>query len=175
MPQDHSYEEIRSVVLDILAGRERVSYEPSQYTNIETGVGEVFGRREGQSTQTSSIFGGERRLSAHDADLFMEVFWDLFRQSILTLGHDRANKEFPFCRVSHVGKRILENQQVYFFHDVSTYESLIKTQIPSIDDALSERVDASVSLRLHIVVNGNAGNRNGTYVFVAAGKNRRQS
>jgi len=134
VPQDHSYEEIRSVVLDILAGRERVSYEPSQYTNIETGVGEVFGRREGQSTQTSSIFGGERRLSAHDADLFMEVFWDLFRQSILTLGHDRANKEFPFCRVSHVGKRILENQQVYFFHDVSTYESLIKTQIPSIDD-----------------------------------------
>jgi hypothetical protein len=36
--------------------------------------------------------------------------------------------------VSHVGRRILENQQVYFFHDVSTYESLIKSQIESIDD-----------------------------------------
>ena len=28
---DHTYEEIRNVVIDILAGREKVRYQPNQY------------------------------------------------------------------------------------------------------------------------------------------------
>src|SRR5262249_44325080 len=62
-----------------------------------------------------------------------EVFWDLFRQGVTTLGFNSSNKEFPFFRLSHFGKRILANQQVYFFHDVSTYEALIVSEIPKID------------------------------------------
>ncbi len=30
--------------------------------------------------------------------------------------------------------RIIANQDTYFFHDVSTYEQLIRKEIPSIDD-----------------------------------------
>jgi hypothetical protein len=44
----HSYEELRAAALDILTGREHVSYEPSQYEQLSLGLGEVFARREGR-------------------------------------------------------------------------------------------------------------------------------
>jgi hypothetical protein len=132
---DHSYEEIRAATLDILAGRETCTYEPHQYNSIERGAAEVFLRREiGEQEAMNQMRRGDMpHLSRDDADLFMEVFWDLFRQGIITLGYNASNREFPFCRVSRMGKRIIENQDVYFFHDVSTYERLIVEEIPLID------------------------------------------
>jgi hypothetical protein len=44
----HSYEEIRDVALDILAGRENVHYPPVGYEDIKLGIAEVFVRREGR-------------------------------------------------------------------------------------------------------------------------------
>ena len=61
-----------------------------------------------------------------------EVFWDLFRQGIITLGLDDSNREFPFFRVSQLGKQIAESQSVYFFHDVSSYEQAISSEVPNL-------------------------------------------
>lgn len=135
----HSYEEIRSVVIDILAGREKGSYEPSQYANLLHCVGDVFERRDPPTpqqgrTRTFNLSGSNANLDSYDREIFLEVFWDLFRQGIITLGLNDSNREFPFFRVSSHGKRILENQESYFFHDVSTYEQLIRNEIPNIDD-----------------------------------------
>lgn len=135
----HSYEEIRSVVIDILAGREKGSYEPSQYDNLLHSVGDVFERRDPPTpqqgrSQTFSLSGSNANLDSQDREIFLEVFWDLFRQGIITLGLNDSNRQFPFFRVSSHGKRILENQESYFFHDVSTYEQLIRNEIPKIDD-----------------------------------------
>lgn len=130
---DHSYEEIRDVTIDVLAGREKVNYCPDQYVHLLHGVAEVFDRREAQ-TSSGNLTGREPRLSNADEELFMDVFWDLFRQNILTLGYDRNNKGFPHCRISHFGKGLLKNSSVYFFHDVSTYEKQIQTSVPNIDD-----------------------------------------
>jgi len=132
----HSYEEIRSVVIDILAGREKGSYEPNQYANLLHCVGDVFERRDPPQpgrTRMISMSGSNPNLDAADREIFLEVFWDLFRQGIITLGSDDANREFPFFRVSSHGERILANQESYFFHDVSTYEQLICNEIPKID------------------------------------------
>jgi hypothetical protein len=128
---DHSYEEIRAA-LDVLAGRETSPYEANQYQNLAIGVAEVFARRENLEQpmqQPRRAF----QLSAADRELFLEVFWDLFRQGIITLGLNDSNREFPFFRLSHVGRRLLENQDTYFFHDVSTYTKLLQSEIPSID------------------------------------------
>lgn len=46
-----------------------------------------------------------------------------------------ANREFPRCRLSEFGRRLPQNQQAYFFHDVTSYTSVIKTEIPNIDMA----------------------------------------
>jgi len=132
----HSYEEIRSVCLDLLAGREKVPrYELSQYEHLMIGVAEVFQRREGPSKEEGPrlLGGGEAQLSRADRELFLEVFWGLFREGIITLGLDDANREFPFFRVSGFGRSLLEGGDAYFFHDISSYEKAIKSQVPNID------------------------------------------
>jgi len=128
---EHSYEEIRSVALDILAKREKVGWEPSQYQHLSMGIAEVFVRRSGQSEPFQ--LGREYRLSSEDREIYREVFWDLFRQGIITLGTNDSNPEFPNIKVSLFGNRILQNQNAYFFHDVTTYTSLIKSNVPAID------------------------------------------
>ncbi len=127
---DHTYEEIRQCVLDVLAGRESGSYDPSQYLNLQVTVAEVFLRRENPGRKPV----GESKLSRYDRELFLEVFWDLFRQGIITLGLNDSNPNFPFFRVSANGKKILEGQEPYFFHDLSTYEKVIKENISNVDE-----------------------------------------
>jgi hypothetical protein len=128
---DHTYEEIRSVTIDILAGREQTAYSPEQFASVLHGVGEVLERREGRGGQDRHH---EPQTSASDRELVREVFWDLFRQGIITLGLNDSNREFPFFKVSQFGKRILENENTYFFHDLSTYTTLIKSNVPNIND-----------------------------------------
>jgi hypothetical protein len=125
---EHSYEEIRKIALDILAEREKLSYNPYQYEQLRNGVGSILKERE--TGQRPAVF----IMSPEDSEIFLEVFWDLFRQGIITLGFNNSNREFPFFRVSAHGKRIIENQDVYFFHDVSSYEIMITENIPNIDE-----------------------------------------
>ncbi len=142
---DHTYEEIRQCVLDVLAGRESGSYGFSQYRNLQVTTAEVFLRRENPGRQPM----GESNLSRHDRDLFLEVFWDLFRQGIITLGLDDSNPNFPFFRVSANGEKILEGQEPYFFHDLSSYEKVIRENIPKVDEVtlvyLKEAMQAFLS------------------------------
>lgn len=126
---DHSYEELRSVVLDIISGREKVDYPPDQFQHLVLGVAEVLERREGKVQFDRH----QRRLSPPDSEFVREVFWDLFLQRIITLGINDSNREFPFFKMSSQGKRILANQNPYIFHDVSTYTKLIQTNVPSIN------------------------------------------
>ena len=134
---DHSYEEIRTVALDLLAEREKASYTLSQYGHLMTGIAEVLQRREAPGSDGGSrraVGDTNARLSRADREVFLEVFWGLFREGVITLGLDDANREFPFFRVSGFGRRLLEHQQAYFFHDVMSYEAVIRAEVPAIDD-----------------------------------------
>jgi hypothetical protein len=130
---DHSYEEIRKAAVDLLAGRDKslhMAPETRQYATFLTGVADVLERREGR--------GGESRhhtpsLSNNDRELFREVFWELFRQGVITLGLNDSNREFPHFSLSHFGKKILDNENTYFFHDLSTYTALIQSNVPNIN------------------------------------------
>src|SRR5229473_5904342 len=125
---DHSFEEIRSAALDLLAGRERAAYDLSQYQNLLVGVAEVFARREANPQPREYQGGGTigPSLSSADREVFLEVFWSLFREGIITLGFNDANREFTFFRFTDLGRRLSANQQAYFFQDVSSYERLIR-------------------------------------------------
>lgn len=125
----HSYEEIRRVAIDLLSERESPSYSLTQYEHFRISVGEVFAKREGKTIDPYNS-----QLDSEDNEIFLEVFWDLFRQGIITLGMNNSNREFPFFRVTSLGKKILQNQSGYFFHDVSSYENIIKLEIPSINE-----------------------------------------
>ena len=125
----HSYEEIREAVLHLLRRRSRPT--GSQYRNLESDLAEFF-RQKGEGEQSANMLGGSA-LSPSDAEIFLEVFWDLFRQGIITLGASASNPEFPFFRVSASGRRILEGGDSYFFHDVSSYERVVNREIPELD------------------------------------------
>ncbi len=129
---DHTYEELRTAAIDILAGREKTVQGPFQYGELSNYVKSVLDNREnGRNPGKHSL---SYELSYQDSDVFLEVFWDLFRQGIITIGLNNSNRNFPFFRVSAHDKRILENQDVYCYHDVSSYETVIKQQVPNIDD-----------------------------------------
>ena len=68
----HTYEELRAAALDILAGREQVSYEASQYEHLSLGLGQVFARREGRIQPGD--FGATYPLKAEDKELLLELF-----------------------------------------------------------------------------------------------------
>jgi hypothetical protein len=130
--RDHSYEEIRRIVIDILSGRAG-PYVVPQYENLKNAVVRAIAKREGASPQQYGLSGYEPGLSRNDSNLLLEVFWGLFREGIITLGIDDNNREFPWFRLSEFGKKLLEGQEPYFFHDVSSYETVIRTEVPDVD------------------------------------------
>ena len=135
MPADHTYEEIRKVAIELLAGREPHRYNLDQYVHFRLSVAEVINRRESAAMGNPPPQNGTPRQSEHDADIFQEVFWDLFRQGFIMLGTASGNDAFPFFRVTSYGKKLLEhNQDPYFFHDVSTYQTVIRQNIADIDE-----------------------------------------
>jgi hypothetical protein len=99
---------------------------------LRNGVAEVLQIRDGTPHDLKRR---EAHLSQNDKDLFQEVFWDLFRQNIITLGN-RAdpNAAYPYYHVSNFGKNLLDNEEVNFFHDLTSYEKIIRENIPDIDD-----------------------------------------
>lgn len=127
----HSYEELRAAALDILAGREQVPYQPNQYEHLSLGLGQVFARREGRIQP--GHFGATYPLDAQDLELLLELFWDLFRQGIISLGANDANRQFPFFHLTRLGHQLAQGQEAYFFHDVSSYEAAIRREVPAID------------------------------------------
>ncbi|NQT62172.1 MAG: hypothetical protein HQ556_04365 [Candidatus Marinimicrobia bacterium] len=131
---DHSYEELRNVILDLLAGRESGPHELYQYEHLKIGVASVFDKRENDSSITRYRGGGQPSLSPADSELFLEIFWGLFREGIITLGMNDNNREFPFFKVSEFGSQLISEGQAYFFHDVSSYEGILLNEIPNINE-----------------------------------------
>ena len=62
------------------------------------------------------------------------MFWDLFRQGILTLGKDEPNNAFPFFRVTSYGVKAVREGDTYFISDTTVFEKRVKSEIPNIDD-----------------------------------------
>jgi hypothetical protein len=127
----HAYEELRGVVIDILVGRENIRYGAQQYMNLVNGVAEVLIRR-GATHTDNPIMSGDIRMDDRDVELVRDVFWDLFRQGIITLGLNDSNDHWPFFRLSHHGKETLLNKNSYRFHDATSYLGLIKGEAPDI-------------------------------------------
>lgn len=141
---NHSYEELRAVALELLAGRQQPG-AGQQYEQFKRALDEALSRLE-HRTPSSSM--SSTSLSSHDSELFMELFWDLFRQGFITLGLNDSNRAFPFFRVTAVGRKMLEGNP-YFFHDLSSYEQVVREQVPDIDDVtllyLKEAMQAFLS------------------------------
>jgi hypothetical protein len=132
--RQHSYEEIRTVIVDILSQREPVEQEPTQWTSLIAGVEEVFARRQDLHTP----------LHPGDTELVRDVFWDLFRQGVITLGFNEYNPMWPWFRLSNFGQRALQGQTVYRFHDTASYLGMLRTAVPDITPEVTAYVEEAV-------------------------------
>lgn len=141
LPQ-HSYEEIREVVVDILLKRVKVHYEPTQFGNLVSGVGEVFAMRRGETVERSL---SGQRVNANDAELARDVFWDLFRQGFITLGLNDSNPQWPWFRLSYFGERTLGTQSPYRFHDTGSFPGLVRNEIPDISSEAITYLEEAVA------------------------------
>ena len=127
----HSYEEIRDIVVDILMKREAVSYDPTQWGHLTAGLAEVLARRGGAAQSPPTRF-VQSNLHPYDAELARDVFWDLFRQGFITLGLNDSNPNWPFFRLSYFGQRTLQSQSPYHFHDTTSFIAMVKREVPDV-------------------------------------------
>jgi len=75
---------------------------------------------------------GSVKLSDSDAQILREVMWSLVLEGIIIPGINNLDGQFPFYTITSLGREIL-NGQPYFFHDATTYEKIIRAEIPSPD------------------------------------------
>lgn len=129
----HTYEEVRDATFDLLSRRVPSSgfgVSLNQYRSLESAVADLLSQRGSPTNVTYA----NSRMPSQSANLFREIFWDLFRQGIITFGIDSANENYPWFSVTEHGKRVLQGQNPYYFYDVQSYERVIQTNIPGIDD-----------------------------------------
>ena len=92
--KEHTYEEIRSAVLDILVGRQQVSSPNKQYEELFRSVSQVLAYRDGHQVSIGAVPGGYI-LAGEEAETFREIFWDLFRPRHYHSWDRRGKCEFP--------------------------------------------------------------------------------
>ena len=127
----HGYEELRVLVVDELLAR-----TCSNFDELLEKVGQGILRRHNRwplpPDEKGMIYrGATAYLHPYDGLTILEVFWDLFRQGIITLGKDTANPGWPWFRLSRFGESI-NRQRVFRFHDTASYITMIKTYDPDI-------------------------------------------
>ena len=100
-PNNHSYEEIRQVVIDILSQREKGAHvgNVNNFVGLNDTVAKVFVVRE-TGAAANDLEVHHAKLPYQDEEYLREVFWDLFLQRIIVLGMNSANPEYPWFKVS---------------------------------------------------------------------------
>jgi hypothetical protein len=137
--QQHTYEELREVVVDILSKKEMVALPANQWGSLSTGVAEVLRRRAGQPVATA-----HPPLRGPDAELLRDIFWDLFRQGFITLGMDDSNPHWPFFRLSQFGQKALQSQSPYRFHDTASFLAVVHREVPDVSPEAVRYLDEAV-------------------------------
>jgi hypothetical protein len=132
--RQHGYEEIRALVIDELLARSCRNFD-----ELQERVGQAILKQNGQwprpPGETGVMYqGAVAYLHPNDSPIILEVFWDLFRQGVITLGLDPRNPGWPWFRLSRFGEKI-KSQSQFRFHDTSSYITMIKTYDPDISPA----------------------------------------
>jgi hypothetical protein len=79
----------------------------NQYNTLVENTARVLNEREGSNADLGTGFayqGAAAALYPRDRDTLLEIFWDLFRQGIITLGLNDNNPQWPWFRLSRFGE-----------------------------------------------------------------------
>jgi len=140
----HAYEEIREAVIEVLLRPLPDSvtrHAPNGWPGLVASVGIIFFQREGRQVHP----GDGERLHPSDRELVRDVFWDLFRQGVITLGLNDANPMWPWYRLSHFGRKALESESPYRFHDTSSFLAMVAKAVPDVSPESIAYLDEAVA------------------------------
>lgn len=135
----HTYEELREAVVKALIdpGPTRTIH---QFRDLALAVAEQFERRAGTYSGPGLV-----REDPEDEELIREIFWDLFRQGIITLGLNISNPSWPFFRLSRSGKVTLAKQSPWRFHNTNSYLQMVRHEAPDISKETLVYLDEAVA------------------------------
>ena len=138
----HSYEEIRTAVVEVLLAEAPSFERVEQWESLKNATARLLNRRAGIDQSPH----GNERLAPQDAELARDVFWDLFRQGHVILGMNDTNPTWPWFRLSHFGKTALTGGDPYLFTDTSSYIDMVRREVGELDEVtelyLSEAIRA---------------------------------
>jgi hypothetical protein len=142
--KQHSYEELRDVVIDVL--HQRISGN-NQYTTLVEHTARVINQREPSNVNLGTGIayqGAAAALHPSDRDKILEIFWDLFRQGVFTLGLNDNNPQWPWFRLSRFGESE-DARQPFRFHDTGSYIAMITKAVPDLLSSTKMYLDEAVA------------------------------
>ena len=127
----HSYEELRDVVMDVL--HRGISGNNQYETLVEHVARDINARvNPGMNLGTGMAYqGAASALHPQDRDKLLEIFWDLFRQGVITLGLNDSNPQWPWFRLSRFGASDAARQP-FRFHDTTSYIAMVSKAVPDL-------------------------------------------
>ena len=130
--QEHSYEELREVVINVLLDARRNGVDRFEKLVDRTCVELSLQGGQGEPQSSNAL----PALHPGDAELVLEIVWDLFRQGVLTLGLDLSNPGWPWLRLSRFGECALQHGAYRFHNKVGFMKALRSETIDVSRDAV---------------------------------------
>jgi hypothetical protein len=88
--------------------------------------------------------GAAAALHPRDRDVLLEIFWDLFRQGVITLGLNDNNPQWPWFRLSRFGASEAARQP-FRFHDTTSYVAMVIKAVPDLLSASRMYLEEAVA------------------------------
>lgn len=106
--QEHSYEELREVVINVML--EANDNGVDRFEKLLDKAAVQLCQQDGlEHGQLGFSYDPASQLHPNDAELVLEIVWDLFRQGILTLGSNVSNPGWPWLRLTRFGEYALQH------------------------------------------------------------------
>ena len=105
--QEHGYKELRDVVISVMLEANDNGVDRFEKL-LEKAALELRKQDALEHGPQHSSHGSAAQLHPNDAELVLEIVWDLFRQGILTLGASVSNPGWPWLRLSRFGEYALQ-------------------------------------------------------------------
>ena len=128
--QEHSYKELREVVISIML--EANDNGVDRFEKLLEKAALELRKQDGlEHPQQHFSYGSAAQLHPNDAELVLEIVWDLFRQGILTLGSNMTSPGWPWLRLSRFGEFALQHGP-HRFHNNSGFMKALRSEAADI-------------------------------------------
>jgi len=129
---ESNYEELRAATFQVLS--QKTELHKSNLHSLKIEVGKVLDAGRGASRHPGASL-ADQALDPPDRETFRELIWDLFRDGIITPGHnDNLQSDFPSYTISWAGIRMIKDGETFMFYDLPGFVSRIRQASPNIDD-----------------------------------------